>query len=59
MGTAVYPLVVKQPGLKIEHSLPSNAELKNERSYTSTVPYAYMAYIVFYPLSASDIQVMM
>ena len=29
---------VKQPGRDAEHSLPPSAEVKNERSYTSTPP---------------------
>jgi hypothetical protein len=36
-------LEVKQPGCETDCSSPSTAEIKNEWSYTSTSPYAFMA----------------
>jgi hypothetical protein len=35
-------LGVKRPGREADHSPPSNAEVKNECSYTSTPQYAFM-----------------
>jgi len=37
---------VKWPGNEADHSLPSNAKVKNEWSYTSTLPYVIMALCV-------------
>ena len=34
---------VQQPGCEVVHSPPSVVQVKNERSYTSTPPYAFMA----------------
>jgi len=42
--TVSLSLGVKRPGRRAEHSLPSNTEVKNEWSYTSTPQYAYMAW---------------
>jgi hypothetical protein len=45
---AAYPICTKDsfPGVKksereVEHSLPSSAEVKNEWSYSSTIPYIF------------------
>jgi hypothetical protein len=37
-------LVVKRQGIEATHSPPSNAELKNAWSYTSTPHYAFMSW---------------
>jgi hypothetical protein len=37
-------LGVKRPGREADHSPPSSAEVKNAWSYTSTPPYAFMAW---------------
>jgi hypothetical protein len=37
------PLKVKRPGNEADHSPPSSAEVKNAWSYTSTLPYVFMA----------------
>jgi len=34
---------VKRPGREADHSPPSSAEFKNAWSYTSTLPYVFMA----------------
>jgi hypothetical protein len=34
---------VKRPGREADHSLPTSAEVKKMRIYTSTTPYAFMA----------------
>jgi hypothetical protein len=34
---------VKWPGYKTDHSTPSSAKVNNERGYTSTPKYAFMA----------------
>jgi hypothetical protein len=34
----------KVPGLKADHSPPSNAEVKNAWSYSSTTTYTFMAW---------------
>jgi hypothetical protein len=34
---------VKRPGREVDHSLPTNAEVKKMWIYTSTPPYAFMA----------------
>jgi len=46
MGTGVLSLEVKGPRREVDHSPPSNAEVKNEWSYTSTPPppYAFKAW---------------
>jgi hypothetical protein len=36
-------LEIKQPRREADHSPPSNAEVKNVQSYTSTPPYIFMA----------------
>ena len=33
----------KRPGSEADHSTPSSVEAKNELSYNSTTPYAFMA----------------
>jgi hypothetical protein len=38
MGTGALSLGVKRPGREADHSPPSNAEVKNAWSYTSTPP---------------------
>lgn len=43
-------LGLKRPEQKLDHSAPSSAGFKNERSYTSFPPYAFMARIRSYPL---------
>jgi hypothetical protein len=43
MNTAVFLPGVKRPGRHDDNSLPSNPEIKNEWSYTSTPLYAFMA----------------
>ena len=45
MGKGAHSLGVKQPGYEGDNSPPSNAEVKNERIYTSTLLYAFMAWI--------------
>jgi hypothetical protein len=40
---AALSLRVKQPGREAGHSAPSNAEIKNAWSYTSTPQYVFMA----------------
>jgi len=39
-----FPWRVKQLGHEADHSPPSRAEVKNAWSYTSTRPYAFMAW---------------
>jgi len=39
-----FPLGVKWLVCEADHSPPSNAEVKYEQSYTSTAPYAFMAW---------------
>ena len=36
-------MVVKQPGLKSDYSSVSSAEIKNEWSYISIIPHAFVA----------------
>jgi hypothetical protein len=44
-GTAGFLHVgVKRPGRETDHSPPSSAEVKNEWSYTFTLPYVFMAW---------------
>jgi hypothetical protein len=40
---AVFP-GVKRPGREADHSPPSSAEVKNAWSYTSTLPFVFMAW---------------
>jgi hypothetical protein len=35
---------VKKPGLDVDHSLLHNAEVKNDWSYTATLPYVLKAW---------------
>jgi hypothetical protein len=35
---------VKRPGCEADHSLPANAEVKKMWIYTSSAPYAFIAY---------------
>jgi hypothetical protein len=35
---------IKRPGRETDHSPPCNTDVKKERRYTSTNPYAYMAW---------------
>jgi hypothetical protein len=44
MGIRALSLGVKRPGLEIDHSAPSSAEVKNQWSYTSTPQYDFMAW---------------
>jgi hypothetical protein len=37
-------LGIKRPGREADHSFPSTAEVKNAWSYTSTLPYVFMAW---------------
>jgi hypothetical protein len=37
---------VKYPGHEADHSAPSNDDVKNEWSYTSTVPHVFMAWFL-------------
>jgi hypothetical protein len=43
MGTEGYLPGVKQPWREVDHSPPSSAEVKNAWSYTSALPYVFMA----------------
>jgi len=47
MGTEVLSQK-KLPGLDVDHSLPSSAEVKNEWSQTSTLSYAFMLWTGLY-----------
>jgi hypothetical protein len=38
MATGVVSLGVKRPGCEVDHSPPSNYEVKNECSYTNSLP---------------------
>jgi hypothetical protein len=57
-------LVVKRPRREADHSPPSNAEVKNAWSYTSTPQYAFMAWcsvkaiihIIIFDLSISYLE---
>jgi hypothetical protein len=42
---AAFPESVKVSGFEADQSCPSNGEVRNERSFTSTPPYEFMAYI--------------
>jgi hypothetical protein len=48
---ALYTLALKPPECKADHSSSSGAEVKNEWSYTSTSPYAFMTCKVLAVLS--------
>ena len=42
-GYGAYSLGIKWPGIEADHSLPSSIKVKNELSYISTPPRAFMA----------------
>jgi hypothetical protein len=44
MGTGGFFPEVKRPGREVDHSPPTSAEVKKMRIYTSTPPYAFMAW---------------
>jgi hypothetical protein len=44
MGTGGSSLGVKRPERDTDHSYSSSAEVKNAKSYTSTLPYVFMAW---------------
>jgi len=46
---------VKRPGSEADHSRPSSAEVKNAWIYTSTPPYAFMAWCFVKPETTSPI----
>jgi hypothetical protein len=46
MGTRGSSLGVKWPGREADHSLPSDAEVKNAWNYTSIPPYVFMAWFL-------------
>jgi hypothetical protein len=43
MGPAVFSPGVKRPGREADHSSPSNTEIKDAWTDTSTTPYVFMA----------------
>jgi hypothetical protein len=49
---------IKRPGCEVDHSPPSNAEIKNEWSYTSAPLYAFMAWTDRTPYFTFTYQVM-
>jgi len=44
MGTGVSSPGVERPGREADHSSTSSAEVKNEWSYTTIPPYAFMGW---------------
>jgi hypothetical protein len=46
MGTSALSPGVMRPGRDADHLLPSSADAKKERNYTSTAPYAFISWFL-------------